>query len=129
MPKDTDHIDLLKEVQIQTLRGSGPGGQHRNKVETAVRIVHIPTGITVTASEHRSQLRNKKLALERLQTRLDVRNKKPKPRVNTRPHRAAIEKRLKKNAASRKKNAGGRSEIGTNSPFSIPLLFHMPDSA
>ena len=90
MSKDTDHIDLLKEVQIQTLRGSGPGGQHRNKVETAVRIVHIPTGITVTASEHRSQLRNKKLALERLQTRLDVRNKKPKPRVNTRPHRAAI---------------------------------------
>ena len=96
MPANTDNSDLLKNVQIQTLRGSGPGGQHRNKVETAVRVVHIPTGITVTASEHRSQLRNKKLALERLQSRLDARNKKPKPRINTRPHRAAIEKRLEK---------------------------------
>jgi len=96
MPDETDNNNLLKEVHIQTLRGSGPGGQHRNKVETAVRITHIPTGITVTATEHRSQLRNKKLALERLQTRINARNKKQKPRINTRPKRSAIEKRLEK---------------------------------
>ena len=96
MSNNIDNNDLLKEVQIQTMRGSGPGGQHRNKVETAVRITHIPTGITVTATEHRSQLRNKKLALERLQKRLNARNKKQKPRINTRPKRSAIEKRLKK---------------------------------
>ena len=87
---------LKKEVEIHTLRGSGPGGQHRNKVETAVRIVHIPTGITVVAADHRSQYRNKELALERLQNRLIARNKKQKPRITSKPSRTTIEKRLEK---------------------------------
>jgi peptide chain release factor len=55
-----------KELKIETMRASGPGGQHVNKVETAVRIIHTPTGLTATASEERSQLMNKKLALARL---------------------------------------------------------------
>jgi protein subunit release factor B len=91
-----DLDSLRKEVQFQTLRGTGPGGQHRNKVETAVRATHIPTGITVLATEHRSQYRNKTLALERLRSRLIIRNKKRKPRINTRPKRSSIEKRLEK---------------------------------
>lgn len=55
-----------KEIQFQSLRSSGPGGQHVNKVETAIRAIHVPSGIQVTASEYRSQLQNKKSAVERL---------------------------------------------------------------
>lgn len=91
---DIDLDELRKEVDFQTLRGSGPGGQHRNKVETTVRAVHVPTGLTVVASDHRSQLRNKELALERLRARLLEKQKKKKPRVGTKPSRAAREKRL-----------------------------------
>ncbi len=94
---------LLKDVQFQTLRASGPGGQHRNKVETAVRATHLPTGLTVIATEHRSQYRNKKLALERLQNLLNTRNKPRKPRIKTRPHRASIEKRLDQKSRHAKK--------------------------
>lgn len=59
-----------KDFLIQTLKASGPGGQHVNKTESAVRIIHQPSGIQVTSSESRSQLQNKKLAMERLKMRL-----------------------------------------------------------
>lgn len=64
----------LKESDIsyQTLRASGPGGQHVNKTESAVRAIHIPSGLTVTASDQRSQLQNKKLATERLLMKLSA---------------------------------------------------------
>ncbi len=55
-----------KDVYYQTLRSSGPGGQNVNKVETAVRAVHKPSGVQVLANESRSQMQNKKIALERL---------------------------------------------------------------
>jgi peptide chain release factor len=58
------------ELRIQTLKASGPGGQHVNKTESAVRVTHIPSGISVTASENRSQLQNKKQAIERLRIKL-----------------------------------------------------------
>jgi peptide chain release factor len=54
------------EVRFETLRAGGPGGQHQNKTESAVRAVHLPTGLVVVAREERSQGRNKALALERL---------------------------------------------------------------
>jgi peptide chain release factor len=59
-----------KEVTIDTCRSSGPGGQNVNKVETAVRGTHLPSGIQVLASDSRSQLQNKKLCLERLQAKV-----------------------------------------------------------
>lgn len=59
-----------REVTFETCRASGPGGQNVNKVETAVRGTHIPSGIQVLAMDSRSQLQNKKLCLERLQARV-----------------------------------------------------------
>jgi len=58
------------EVKFETCRASGPGGQHVNKVETAVRGTHLPSGIQVLAMDSRSQLENKKLCLQRLQAKV-----------------------------------------------------------
>lgn len=58
-----------KDVKIETCRSSGPGGQNVNKVETAVRGTHLPSGIQVMAMDSRSQLENKKLCLERLRNK------------------------------------------------------------
>jgi peptide chain release factor len=56
-----------KDVVYDTFRSGGPGGQHVNKTSSAVRAIHRPSGIAVTAQDTRSQLQNKKLANERLQ--------------------------------------------------------------
>lgn len=61
-----------KEFSYQTLRASGPGGQHVNKTESAVRATHVPSGLSVTASDERSQWQNKKLATERLLIKLSA---------------------------------------------------------
>ncbi len=58
------------DLRFQTLKASGPGGQHVNKTESAVRVTHIPSGVSVMASENRSQLQNKKAAIERLKIKL-----------------------------------------------------------
>jgi peptide chain release factor len=58
----------LSDCEITTMHCGGKGGQHVNKVETGVRIVHRPTGIVVTCTEERSQVQNKQKAVKRLQS-------------------------------------------------------------
>jgi peptide chain release factor len=55
-----------RDIDYKTMRASGPGGQNVNKVESAVRATHVPSGVQVMVNETRSQLQNKKLARERL---------------------------------------------------------------
>lgn len=59
-----------KDIVYQSMRASGPGGQHVNKTESAVRATHLPSGLSVTASDERSQAMNKKAATERLKNKL-----------------------------------------------------------
>ena len=61
-----------RDITYETLRSTGPGGQNVNKVESAVRAIHVPTGITVLASDERLQIQNKRLARERLLMKLSA---------------------------------------------------------
>ena len=61
---------FLQDCQVTRTRRSGPGGQHRNKVETAIVVQHLPTGIRGEASERRSQEQNRKQAIQRLRIKL-----------------------------------------------------------
>jgi len=90
----TDLESLEKVCVVEFVRGTGPGGQHKNKRYTGIRLTHPPTGVTVMATERRSQLRNRELAFERLAERLALLNHRPLTRKKTRTPRSVIARRL-----------------------------------
>lgn len=72
--------DLLKDCTAKRTRRSGPGGQHRNKVESAIVLTHEPTGIKAEANERRSQHENRAVAIQRLRVQLAIHVRPPTPR-------------------------------------------------
>src|ERR1700752_1094947 len=90
--------DLLRECEVETFRSSGPGGQHVNKTESAVRLRHLPSGIVVSSQQERSQHRNKALCLQRLRNKVAQLNYRPRKRVPTRVPRSAKNRTLEEKA-------------------------------
>ncbi|KAH7936395.1 hypothetical protein HPB52_021841 [Rhipicephalus sanguineus] len=97
MPKQVEVDVNPKDLVMKTKKASGPGGQHVNKTESAVQILHTPTGIMVESSKERSQLMNKEIALRILRAKL---------------YQMELEKQLSQHSAQRKLQVGsrGRSE-------------------
>jgi protein subunit release factor A len=82
---DNQESEFLKEIRFETFTPGGPGGQHANRTSSAVRAVHVPTGLTAIARDHRSQHRNRELATARLLCKLKVHHRPARPRISTSP--------------------------------------------
>lgn len=99
-----DDEALLGECIVTTFRAGGKGGQHVNKTDSAVRVRHVPTGITVTCQRARSQHLNKSFCLERLRERITKLNEVQVPRISTKVPIKMKKQRLEtKRIGSRKK--------------------------
>jgi ribosome-associated protein len=96
---------MSDKVKIERVKGSGPGGQHRNKRETGIRLTDLETGLKAT-SNMRSQAQNLKAAFKDLERKIAAKKKKKKKRIKTKASRASKERRIqaKKNRSSIKKN-------------------------
>ncbi len=104
-----DLKNLKKEVRLGYYKSSGPGGQHKNKTMSSVRLYHNPTGIRVIATESRSQIKNRELAFKRLQVKLMELNIKDKERIPTKKPRRVKEQILQnKKKRSQKKQSRKR---------------------
>lgn len=86
--------ELARDCDLQVFRATGPGGQGVNTTDSAVRLTHRPSGISVTARESRSQWQNRQRALRKLREILERRAVPPTPRRATKPSRGSQERRL-----------------------------------
>ena len=100
---------LLKECSEEFFIAGGPGGQHRNKTESGVRLTHHTTGLVITATERRSQLQNRGVAIERLRAKLQAMSVEQRPRRPTRPSYGSVQRRIaaKKHTSQRKTDRKG----------------------
>jgi protein subunit release factor B len=104
-PVPASDEELLAQCRIETFRSGGKGGQHQNKTESGVRLIHLPTGTKSTSRSERSQHRNKTLALERLRRKLERLNERARPRIATSvPEREKRRRREEKQRRSRAKS-------------------------
>lgn len=86
--------EIERDCRVETFHASGPGGQGVNTADSAVRMVHGPTGITVVSREVRSQYQNRQRCLEKLREEFKRRSVRPKVRHKTKPSRAQRQRRL-----------------------------------
>jgi ribosome-associated protein len=93
-PYATDRATLEREVEVDVFRASGPGGQHVNKTESALRLTHLPSGVVVTSQDSPSQHRNRETAFKRLAERLARLNHVPRKRIATKPTAASKRRRI-----------------------------------
>lgn len=108
----TDRESLERDCDVEFFVAGGPGGQHRNKVETGVRLTHRPTGLIVTATERRSQSANREAAFDRMAEKLEARQKVQRPRRATKPSVAAKLERIKeKKKTGERKKARGKIKL------------------
>jgi protein subunit release factor B len=105
-----DDEALLAQCEIQVHRAGGPGGQHRNKVETAIRLVHGPSGVVAEGKDQRSRTQNLAAALGRLRAKLAVLERPRKKRKATRPTRGAKERRLGEKRIHSQRKASRRGD-------------------
>lgn len=109
LPEEDDA--LLAECEVAYFRSPGPGGQHKNRTMTSVRLHHLPSGLVVIGRRERSQRRNLADALRRLREKLERLLTPPKPRKPTRPTSASRERRLeeKQRRGKRKRERSSRN--------------------
>lgn len=88
--------DLLSECEVQTFRSSGAGGQHVNVTNSAVRLIHRPTGIVVTSQKERSQFLNKQECLSKIRQKVKALNYRKPKRIPTRIPKSVINKNKEK---------------------------------
>jgi len=88
--------DLLLQCHVTAFRSSGSGGQHTNVTDSAVRVVHLPTGLMVTSQSERSQYLNKKECLKKLREKVKRLNYRKPKRVPTRMPKSVKKENLEK---------------------------------
>jgi peptide chain release factor 1 len=74
LPDDADYHVPECELKVEFVKSSGPGGQNVNKLETACRVTHLPSGLSVKCQEHRTQLKNKEIAIQQVTSKLYQQN-------------------------------------------------------
>lgn len=104
LPESDD--DLLALCDVETYRASGPGGQHVNCTDSAVRLIYRPYNIVVTCKEDRSQYFNKMRCLQKLREKVERWNYRPPKRIPTR-----ISVRKKNEGLARKKKHGEKKHL------------------
>jgi len=118
----TDRESLERDCDLEFFVAGGPGGQHRNKVETGVRLIHRPTGLIVTATERRSQSANREAAYERMAEKLEKLPAPAQARKATKPTVSSKRKRVERKRKRVSANEGGPSEgrqCGMKAPFCL----------
>ena len=104
---------MERDCDLEFFVAGGPGGQHRNKVETGVRLTHRPTGVVVTATERRSQSANREAAYGRMAERLEKLQRPRKSRKATKPTAESKRKRVeRKREHSERKRARAKWRAG-----------------